>query len=84
VLEFRDRVVKMSLAFNHLVVATTSQCAVYRCGSWSSPHVFDLKESGSVSVLSQSPKYILLVDAQNGLQVSFSSMCTVLLNPTGV
>ena len=29
-LDFRDRVIKASLAFNHLVVATSSQCYVYR------------------------------------------------------
>ena len=32
-LEFRDRVVKMSLGFGHLVVSTVSQCYVYRCVS---------------------------------------------------
>ena len=29
-LDFRDRIIKTSLAFNHLVVATTSQCYIYR------------------------------------------------------
>ena len=29
-LDFRDRVIKASLAFNHLVVATSSQCYIYR------------------------------------------------------
>lgn len=28
--DFRDRIIKTSLAFNHLVVATTSQCYIYR------------------------------------------------------
>ena len=28
-LEFRDRIIKTSLAFKHLVVATSSQCYVY-------------------------------------------------------
>ena len=29
-LDFRDHIIKTSLAFNHLVVATTSQCYIYR------------------------------------------------------
>lgn len=29
-LDFRDRVIKASLAFNHLVVATAAQCYIYR------------------------------------------------------
>ena len=29
-LDFRERVVKLSLAFNHLVVATSSQCYLFR------------------------------------------------------
>jgi intraflagellar transport protein 80 len=29
-LDFRDRVIKASLAFNHLVVATSAQCYIYR------------------------------------------------------
>lgn len=28
-LDFRDRIIKMALAFKHLVVATSSQCYVY-------------------------------------------------------
>ena len=29
-LDFRDRVIKVALGFNNLVVATSSQCYVYR------------------------------------------------------
>jgi len=29
-LDFRDRVIKASLSFNHLVVATAAQCYIYR------------------------------------------------------
>jgi hypothetical protein len=31
-LDFRDRVIKASLAFSHLVVTTSSQCYIYRWG----------------------------------------------------
>lgn len=30
ILEFRDRVIKASLAFDHLVVATSLQCYIYK------------------------------------------------------
>ena len=29
-LEFRDRIIKISLSFQHLIVATSSQCYIYR------------------------------------------------------
>lgn len=29
-LDFRDRIIKMALGYNHLVVTTSSQCYVYR------------------------------------------------------
>lgn len=36
VLEFRDRVIKASLAYGHLVVATSLQCYVYKSVAHSS------------------------------------------------
>uniref|UniRef100_A0A4W6C2E8 Intraflagellar transport 80 homolog (Chlamydomonas) n=1 Tax=Lates calcarifer TaxID=8187 RepID=A0A4W6C2E8_LATCA len=59
VLEFRDRVIKASLAFGHLVVATSLQCYVYK--NWNTPLIFDLKE-GTVSLILQAEKHFLLVD----------------------
>lgn len=61
VLEFRDRVIKGSLAFGHLVVATSLQCYVYNSKNWNTPIIFDLKE-GSVSIIVQAEKHFLLVD----------------------
>uniref|UniRef100_A0A7N8WUE9 Intraflagellar transport 80 homolog (Chlamydomonas) n=1 Tax=Mastacembelus armatus TaxID=205130 RepID=A0A7N8WUE9_9TELE len=59
VLEFRDRVIKASLAYGHLVVATSLQCYVYK--NWNTPLIFDLKE-GTVSLILQAEKHFLLVD----------------------
>uniref|UniRef100_A0A3Q3BNH0 Intraflagellar transport 80 homolog (Chlamydomonas) n=1 Tax=Kryptolebias marmoratus TaxID=37003 RepID=A0A3Q3BNH0_KRYMA len=59
ILEFRDRVIKASLAFDHLVVATSLQCYVYK--NWNTPLIFDLKE-GTVSLILQAEKHFLLVD----------------------
>ncbi|PWA20251.1 hypothetical protein CCH79_00003920 [Gambusia affinis] len=61
VLEFRDRVIKASLAFDHLVVATSLQCYVYNTRNWNTPLIFDLKE-GTVSLMLQAEKHFLLVD----------------------
>ncbi|XP_056296765.1 intraflagellar transport protein 80 homolog isoform X2 [Pseudoliparis swirei] len=61
VLEFRDRVIKASLAYGHLVVATSLQCYVYNTRNWNTPLIFDLKE-GTVSLILQAEKHVLLVD----------------------
>ena len=41
-LEFKDRVVNMSLQHNHLVVATTSQVFIYDTQNWTSPFVIEI------------------------------------------
>ncbi|XP_068173450.1 intraflagellar transport protein 80 homolog [Antennarius striatus] len=61
ILEFRDRVIKASLAYGHLVVATSLQCYIYNTRNWNTPVIFDLKE-GTVSLILQAEKHVLLVD----------------------
>ncbi|XP_064418295.1 intraflagellar transport protein 80 homolog isoform X1 [Latimeria chalumnae] len=61
ILEFRDRVIKASLYYGHLVVATSLQCYVYSTKNWNTPLIFDLKE-GTVSLIVQAERYFLLVD----------------------
>ncbi|XP_011480800.1 intraflagellar transport protein 80 homolog [Oryzias latipes] len=61
ILDFRDPVIKASLAFAHLVVATSLQCYVYSSRNWNTPLIFDLKE-GTVSLILQAEKHFLLVD----------------------
>nr|XP_019944246.1 PREDICTED: intraflagellar transport protein 80 homolog [Paralichthys olivaceus] len=60
-LEFRDRVIKASLAYGHLVVATSLQCYVYNSSNWNTPLIFDLKER-RVRLILQADKHFLLVD----------------------
>ncbi|CAL8086530.1 unnamed protein product [Calicophoron daubneyi] len=60
-LEFRDRVPKASLGFDHLVVATASQCYVYSTKNFNTPAIVDLKE-GNVTMIAQCQKYFALVD----------------------
>lgn len=68
-LEFRDHVVKMSMAHNYLIVATVTQCFVYKAGSWLNPVSFDLHKESTISLIKQSERYILLVDTQEGIQI---------------
>lgn len=76
-LEFRDRVIKVSIGFNHLVVATSSQCYVYSTKNWNTPMIFDLKE-GSVTLVTQSEKHFLMVDSSTVYVYSYEGrlICT--------
>ncbi|XP_072320219.1 intraflagellar transport protein 80 homolog [Eucyclogobius newberryi] len=69
-LEFRDRVIKASLAFGHLVVATSLQCYVYSSKNWNTPLIFDLKE-GNVSLIVQAENHFLLVDGAGLYIISY-------------
>lgn len=60
-LDFRERVVNMSMKHNHLVVCTTNQCYVYNCLNWNSPFVFDIRDV--VFLIVQGSKFFTLIDA---------------------
>ncbi|CAH2247409.1 intraflagellar transport 80 homolog [Pelobates cultripes] len=60
-LEFRDRVIKASLNYGHLVVSTSLQCYVFSTKNWNTPLIFDLRE-GTVTLILQSERHFLLVD----------------------
>lgn len=49
-LEFPDRIIKVSVGYNHLVVVTSSQCHIYTTKNWNTPVIFDLRE-GSVCMI---------------------------------
>jgi len=66
-LDFRERVVNMSMKHNHLIVCTTSQCYVYNVMNWSSPFVFDVKDS--IYLIVQGAKYFALIDASQNFIV---------------
>lgn len=61
-LEFRDRIIQVSMDFGYLIVATTSQCYIYTTRNWNTPTIFDLKE-GSVSLIIPAEKHFLLVES---------------------
>jgi intraflagellar transport protein 80 len=66
-LDFKDRVVNMSLGFNHLVATTTTQCSIYNVVNWDSPAVFDVKEI--VTLIVQGSKHFCLLDRSNGIMI---------------
>ncbi|TPX35764.1 hypothetical protein SmJEL517_g02004 [Synchytrium microbalum] len=69
VLDFRDRVVKLSLGFGHLVAATPTQCYIYSDKNWNTPAVFDLASQGRVVCIVQSLDLFSIVDNSNGIQI---------------
>ncbi|KAL2911875.1 hypothetical protein HK105_208658 [Polyrhizophydium stewartii] len=68
-LELRDRVIKASLGFGHLVVATAFQCYVYSERNWNTPVIIDLSNNGRVTCLQQCSDYFVLVDNFVGIQI---------------
>jgi len=62
-LDFRERVVNMSLQYGFMVVCTTTQCYVYNIitQNWTSPFVFDIRDS--IYTIVQGMKYFAMVDA---------------------
>lgn len=66
-LDFRDKVIKISLGFDHLIVATSTQCHIYSTSNWNTPHIFDLKDT--VTLILQCDRHFLLLDNSMGLQI---------------
>lgn len=66
-LDFKDRVVTMSLKHQHLVVATTSQVFIYDTQNWTSPFVIEIKEP--ISLIIQGAKYMVLIDSGQNLNI---------------
>ncbi|XP_070538600.1 intraflagellar transport protein 80 homolog [Ptychodera flava] len=88
-LEFRDRIIKTALGWEHLVVATSSQCYIYSTKNWNTPMIFDLKE-GTVTLVVLAEKHFAVVDSA-GVHIysyegrllsspKFASMRTDILN----
>ncbi|KAI9350037.1 WD40-repeat-containing domain protein [Zopfochytrium polystomum] len=68
-LEFRDKVIKISLAFGYLIVTTSNQCYVYSDKNWNTPTIIDLTNNGRVICIAQSSDYFAIVDNFTGLQI---------------
>ncbi|KAJ3393213.1 Intraflagellar transport protein 80 [Lobulomyces angularis] len=68
-LEFRDRIIKASIAFNHLIVCTPSQCYIYSDKNWNTPAITDLNPGGRVVCIKQCAEYFVIVDTIVGMHV---------------
>ncbi|EGR33781.1 intraflagellar transport protein, putative [Ichthyophthirius multifiliis] len=66
-LDFKERVINMSMAYGNLIVTTHSQCYIYAFTNWNTPQIFDIKEA--VSLIIQSPRYFCLVQAIQGIVI---------------
>lgn len=67
-LDYRDPIVKISMAYGHLVVITTKQGYVVSTSNWHTPVILDLK-GGLVRFVMQSSKFVGIVDAVHGIQL---------------
>ena len=74
-LDFRDRIVNMSLGFNYLVATSITQCSIYNVLNWDSPAMFDLKEIPTLII--QGTKNFCLVSQSNGITLYNYSGSTV-------
>lgn len=45
------RVISLSMAFNNLIVTSYSKCYIYGDNNWNTPHIFDIKDKDSVSLI---------------------------------
>lgn len=66
-LDFRDKVIKISLGFDHLIVTTSTQCHIYSTSNWNTPHIFDLKDT--VTLVMQCERHFLIMDNSTGIQL---------------
>jgi len=66
-LDFRDRVLEMSLGFGYLVLATSTQCYIYNVNNLNTPHIFDI--GVPVNLIIQSASHFITIDNFKGVQV---------------
>jgi len=66
-LDFADRVVDISLSFNHLIVATSRQCHIYGVVNMHTPQIFDLKET--INLIIQCEKCFATIDNILGIRI---------------
>jgi intraflagellar transport protein 80 len=66
-IDFRARVVDMSIGFGRLIVTTATQCHIYSVDNYNTPHIFDLRHPPTMIV--QSDRLFLTVDGSSGVQV---------------
>jgi intraflagellar transport protein 80 len=66
-IDFRDRLIDMTLGYNYLIVVTNNQCHIYNVDNLNTPYKFDIKEK--VKMILMCPKYFALINEGNGLNI---------------
>jgi hypothetical protein len=67
-IDFREKLIDMTVGYNFLIVVTNNQCHIYNISSIQTPYKFDLKEK--VKLILTCPKYFALIDDNNGINVN--------------
>lgn len=67
--DFKDRIIKMSIAYDKLIVTTPTQCYLHTLTSIGTPNIIDLKEGSNISLIKQAKNTFLLLDNIHGVQV---------------
>ena len=66
-IDFKERLIDMTLGYDYLIVVTSNQCYIYNIDNLNSPYKFDIKEK--VKMILMCPKYFALVNDNTGLNV---------------
>lgn len=66
-IEIGERIITITMGYDNLILTTPTRCYIYNVNNWSTPHIFDIKDS--VNLIVQSPKYFCLVDVANGILI---------------
>lgn len=66
-LDLKGKIVKLSMAFDHMIAATTSHMYLYNTKNWTSPHIVDLKEP--VNFIVQAESRFIIVSNTAGVLV---------------
>ncbi len=66
-IDFKERLIDMTIGYNYLIVVTNNQCHIYNMNNIQTPYSFDLKEK--VKIILTCPKYFALIDDNNGINV---------------
>ena len=66
-IDFKERLIDMTLGYDYLIVVTSNQCYIYNIENLNSPYKFDIKEK--VKMILMCPKYFALVNDNTGLNV---------------
>ncbi|KAI1722949.1 intraflagellar transport protein 80 like protein [Ditylenchus destructor] len=82
-LETRDRVTKLQLGFNYLVVATTKQFYIFSARNWNTPVIVDLKEGAVSLILLCEKSFLMVLDSIGGSGVGGSGATIQTLNYEG-